>query len=75
MKKHFLTALTLCLEAPFILLMLTACEPVNRYFGWEDDNVVENAIEDAIELKTNAQIDLTPSTPDDGFHLFPRNKL
>jgi hypothetical protein len=59
---------------PWLVLAVAciACEPVNRYFGLEDDNWVESAIEDGIEYETGAQIDLTPSNPNDGFHLYPR---
>lgn len=40
--------------------VMTGCGPVNRYFGLKDDNVFEEAIEEAIEERTGVDIDLTP---------------
>ncbi len=54
------------------LLSLLACEPVNRYFGLEDDNLAENFCEDIIQFETGEQIDLTPSNKDEKFHIYPR---
>lgn len=53
-------------------LMAAGCEPVNAYFGLQDDNLIENSIEDAIQYETGAQVDLTPSNKDEGWHLFER---
>lgn len=54
------------------LLFLSACEPINKFLGLQNDNWMENSVEDAIEFETGAQVDLTPSDKDEGFHLFPR---
>lgn len=56
------------------MLLTTSCEPINRYMGLEDDNWIENSVEDAIQYETGAQIDLSPSDPNNGFHLYPRKK-
>jgi hypothetical protein len=47
-----------------LCLFLAACEPVNRYFGLDDDNFGEELIETAIKYETGASIDLTPSSPE-----------
>lgn len=56
------------------MVLTSSCEPVNHYFGLENDNLIENELEDAIQYETGAQIDLSPSDPNDGFHLYPRKK-
>lgn len=45
-------------------LVCIACEPVNRYFGLEDENVIEESSEFLIKYQTGMDIDLTPSTPE-----------
>ena len=55
-----------------LCLFLVSCEPVNRYFGLKDDNVVESFMEDVVEYETGTQIDLTPSNSNDGWHIYPR---
>ncbi len=37
-----------------------ACSVFNAYVGLEDDNIIEEAVEDAIEAKTGFRFDLTP---------------
>ncbi len=46
------------------LLSLVSCEPVNRYFGLQDDNPIEEEIEQIIESEIHVPIDLTPSSPE-----------
>ena len=55
-----------------LLPLLFSCEPINKYFHIKDDNAIESLAEDAIEYELGAQVDLTPSNPNDGFHIFPR---
>lgn len=47
---------------------LTSCSYINRYMGWKDDNIAEEAgefaVESAIQYQTGIRpnIDFTPST-------------
>ena len=43
-------------------LAFGGCSYLNKKFGLEDDNPIEEAIEDVIEHKTGIEIDLTPET-------------
>lgn len=47
-----------------LALVLQACEPVNRYFGIEDDNWIEETGEMILEAKTGIHADFTPSSPE-----------
>ena len=47
-----------------LCLFLAACEPVNRYFGLEDDNIFEETGEFLLEAKTGIKTDFTPSSPE-----------
>lgn len=40
--------------------ILTSCASLNKRFGFEDDNVVEEMIEDSLEDTFGIEIDLTP---------------
>lgn len=44
--------------------LTTACEPINRWIGIEDDGIVEEVSEEIIYYKTGARFDLTPSSPE-----------
>jgi predicted small secreted protein len=44
--------------------LTTACEPINRWIGQDDDWAGEEILEAAIRYKTNVDIDLTPSSPE-----------
>lgn len=44
--------------------ILCSCSYVNQQLGLDDDNFGEELIEEAIELKTGLDIDLTPGTPE-----------
>lgn len=46
------------------LLLLSSCEPINRYLGLKDDNLGEELIESAIQLEFGVPVDLTPSSPE-----------
>ena len=46
------------------LLLLCGCGPINRYLGIEDDSIVEEMVEEAIQIKTGMNIDLTPNSPE-----------
>lgn len=48
-----------------ISISLVSCSSINRYFGMENDNPLESAIEDVIEYKTGLKIDLTPESIND----------
>jgi hypothetical protein len=58
----------------FILLWVTVggCTTLNRWIGLSNDNLAENLVEDAIELQSGKQVDLTPQDVDTGPHLYPR---
>ncbi len=43
-------------------LVFGGCSYLNKKFGLQDDNPIEEAIEDIIEHKTGIEIDLTPET-------------
>jgi len=51
---------------PWLVLAVAciACEPVNRYFGLEDDNWIEESGEAILEYKTGIHADFTPSSPE-----------
>lgn len=44
--------------------LAAGCEPVNAYFGLQDDNFAEEAIEAGIRYETGLDLDLTPSSPE-----------
>lgn len=48
---------------PWLVLAVAcaACEPVNRYFGLEDDNVFEESGEMLLKYETGLDLDFTPS--------------
>jgi hypothetical protein len=51
-------------------LFLISCSSINKYFGLQDDNMVEEVTEDVIETAVQIEtgyrpnIDLTPSSPE-----------
>jgi len=47
-----------------LIIQLSSCSYVNRYFGWEDDNLAEEVVEEVIKVKAGINIDLTPSSPE-----------
>jgi len=47
-----------------LCLLFTACEPVNRYFGLDDENWIEETGEVILEAKTGIHADFTPSSPE-----------
>ncbi len=40
--------------------MFGGCSYLNKQFGLQDDNPIEEAIEDVIEHRTGIDVDLTP---------------
>lgn len=46
------------------LFMLCSCSAINTKLGLQDENYGEELIEEAIELKTGLDIDLTPGSPE-----------
>jgi len=46
------------------LLLLCSCSAINAKLGLADDNLAEELAEEAIEMKTGLDVDLTPSTPE-----------
>lgn len=60
MKRH--------LSLLAISALVCSCNPVVEFYslvGWEEDNVLEEVLEYAIEEATDLSIDLTPSSPED----------
>lgn len=47
-----------------VCCILSGCSYVNKKMGLKDDNVAEELIEDIIQIKTGASIDLSPDTPE-----------
>lgn len=45
-------------------LACSACEPINAYFGLEDDNWIEESGEAVLKYKTGIDADFTPSSPE-----------
>lgn len=43
-------------------IMCFGCSHLNQFFGLEDDNMIEEAIEDVIKHHTGLDIDLTPDS-------------
>jgi hypothetical protein len=46
------------------LLILCSCSAINAKLGLQDENFGEELIEEAIELKTGLDIDLTLESPE-----------
>lgn len=44
------------------LLLLCSCSAINAKLGLSDDNFAEELAEEAIEMKTGLDVDLTPGT-------------
>lgn len=57
--KKILIVLSLCST-------LCGCSYVNRYFGFQDDNMVEESAEELLRMRTGIDIDLTPATQEKG---------
>ncbi len=45
-------------------LLISSCSTINGYLGLSDDNFGEELIEEAIQMKTGLDIDLSPSSPE-----------
>ena len=45
-----------------LILILGGCHYLNRKFGLEDDNAIEEFVEERIKEKTGLDLDLTPLT-------------
>jgi hypothetical protein len=51
--------------ATFLFLICAiACEPINRYLSWEDENIFEETGEFIFEKQTGLNVDFTPTTPE-----------
>lgn len=46
------------------IIILSSCEPINRYFHLDDDNIIEETAEFALQSQTGISIDSTPSSPE-----------
>lgn len=57
MKLYYLALLS-------ILYFSCSCTPINRFFGIQDDNVAEEIVEEMIQAKAGANIDLSPGSPE-----------
>lgn len=42
--------------------IFSGCSQMNHYFDFQDDNIVEEAIEEVIQEKTGINVDLTPGS-------------
>lgn len=63
-KKDYSGLKAVILFACVFVVTFTACSQLNRYFGLEDDNVIEESVEKVIQGYTGMDIDLTPATPE-----------
>lgn len=45
-------------------ICIVACEPINRYLSWEDENLFEETGEFLFKKQTRIDMDFTPSTPE-----------
>lgn len=50
-----------CISLFIVIFCLTSCEPINKYFGLKDDNVIEELSEMVLKKETGIDVDLTPS--------------
>lgn len=46
------------------LLGFFSCSSINKKFGLNDDNIIEESIESFIDHKTGIDIDFTPFSPE-----------
>jgi hypothetical protein len=46
------------------MMLLTSCHMVNKYFGLQDDNFIEETAELALQVETGINVDLSPETPE-----------
>ena len=60
-KEHNLKMFLIALG---IMCALAGCSYINKWFFLPDDNPIEEAIEDIIEMKTGLKVDLTPEDPE-----------
>ena len=69
-RKNFVKKMAIA----FLLIgvIIGGCTTLNRWMGLPNDNLAENLVEDAIELQSGQQVDLTPQDVDTGPHLYPR---
>lgn len=47
-----------------VLCGMTSCQYLNKEFGLQDDNFIEEEFEDLIQDEIGIQIDLTPDSPE-----------
>lgn len=58
--RRFILKISIALV--LIIVLVTSCKYLNKAFGMKDDNFLEEAVEDMIEVKTGIDIDLTPAS-------------
>lgn len=46
----------------FLFLVFSSCSYVNEYFGFDDDNIIEELIEESLKDYSGFDVDLTPNT-------------
>jgi PBP1b-binding outer membrane lipoprotein LpoB len=47
-----------------LTLIFSSCSSIDRYFGIPEDNIIEEAAEDFIKMKTGLDVDLTTFSPE-----------
>lgn len=47
-----------------LCLILCSCASINKQFGLEDDNPIEETVEAAVMFETGLNVDLTPASPE-----------
>jgi hypothetical protein len=62
--KYVLGFYSILVIVGITLYLPCGCSSINKKFGLDDDNVIEELFEDLIEQKTGLDIDLTPGSPE-----------
>ena len=62
--KYVLGFYSILVLVGITLYLLCGCSSINKKFGLDDDNMIEELFEDLIEQKTGLDIDLTPGSPE-----------
>ena len=63
-NNQMFTAVLITSVIVIIVVFMTACSPINKYFGLADDNFVEELAEAAVYIETGLNLDFTPNSPE-----------
>lgn len=48
-----------------LVALMMSCSNINKFYGLEDDNFIEEAVENVLESKIGIDLDLTPFTEEE----------